>query len=83
MMALLDSPSVRCFSLPEVGEMLEALKLELLGFEHATPGVLQLYGDRFPEDFAALRLDYWQKFEDEFPTIFARGYVVWVARAEG
>ena len=81
MLGLVDPPSTKCFTLPEVSEMLNALNLDLLGFGHATPSVLRLYNDRFPEDPPAVRLDLWQRFEEEFPDIFARGYIIWAARA--
>jgi hypothetical protein len=61
--------------------MLSTLELELLGFDHRTPSVLRRYHDRFPDDASATSLDNWQRFEEEFPGVFTRGYIFWATRA--
>lgn len=68
------------FTTAQLGELLRALGLELLGFEFGNPSVPAAYRARFPEDQAATSLENWGRFEDEHPEVFAGMYQFWAAK---
>jgi Flp pilus assembly protein TadD/SAM-dependent methyltransferase len=68
------------FTTGQLGELLGALGLELLGFEFSDPGVPAAYRQRFPDDAAATSLANWERFEDEHPEVFAGMYQFWAAK---
>lgn len=68
------------YTAAQLGAFLDALGLELLGFEFADPGVLAAYRQRFPEDPAATSLANWDRLEDAHPEVFAGMYQFWAAR---
>jgi SAM-dependent methyltransferase len=68
------------FTTAQIGEMLRALGLELLGFEFINPGVPAAYRRRFPDDAPAASLENWGRFEDEHPEVFAGMYQFWAAK---
>jgi len=51
--------------------------LDFLGFE-LDPQVLRAYTRCFPEDSAAIRLDLWQRFEEDNPDTFLGMYQFWI-----
>jgi hypothetical protein len=59
---------------------LDALGLELLGFQHARSQVAARYRERWPEDVAQVDLERWDQLELEYPRAFSGMYVLW-ARA--
>ena len=68
------------FTTAQLGELLRALGLELLGFEFGDPSVPAAYRQRFPQDPTATSLENWGRFEDEHPEVFAGMYQFWVAK---
>jgi tetratricopeptide (TPR) repeat protein/SAM-dependent methyltransferase len=68
------------FTTAQLGELLRALGLELLGFEFGDPSVPAAYRQRFPQDPTATSLEHWGRFEDEHPEVFAGMYQFWVAK---
>jgi tetratricopeptide (TPR) repeat protein/SAM-dependent methyltransferase len=68
------------FTTAQLGELLRALGLELLGFEFSDPSVPAAYRQRFPQDPTATSLENWGRFEDEHPEVFAGMYQFWVAK---
>lgn len=53
--------------------------LAFLGFD-VDPQVLREYARRFPEDRAAIRLDQWQRFEEDNPDTFLGMYQFWIRK---
>jgi len=68
------------FTIAEIGALLDALGLRLIGFELPAP-VAAAYRQRFPDDPGMLRLEYWGKFESERPGTFAAMYQFWAQKA--
>ncbi|HSD53513.1 MAG TPA: tetratricopeptide repeat protein [Burkholderiales bacterium] len=68
------------FTTAQLGEMLRALGLELLGFEFSDPSVPAAYRRRFPDDAPATSLENWGRFEDEHPEVFVRMYQFWAMK---
>jgi len=68
------------FSIPQLGEMMAALDLALLGFEFPDERTLAEYGAQFPGDRTLADLGNWQRFEESRPDTFAQMYQFW-ARA--
>ncbi len=66
------------FTLPQIAEILEALQLELLGFEHFTPQTKELYRKEFPGDILQNSLQDWHVYEQNHPHTFAGMYQFWV-----
>src|SRR5438309_8301057 len=54
----------RCFSLPEVAAMIQALGLRFLGFEFPDSGItVSRYRARYPGDALMRNLDNWDRYE--------------------
>ncbi len=68
------------FALPRIGQLLDELRLELLGFELTDAAVKRDYLARFPDNPAADDLERWQAFESERPETFAKMYVMWLRK---
>lgn len=62
---------------------LDALGLELLGFQHASPAAPESYRLRWPDDRAMVDLSRWGTLENEHPGLFAGMYVFWARRPAG
>jgi Flp pilus assembly protein TadD/SAM-dependent methyltransferase len=67
-------------SLAEIGDFLQAQKLEFLGFslDHV---VLAAYRQRFPDNPSADDLGQWQAFEADNPETFSGMYQFWLRRS--
>ena len=70
------------FSLPEIAEALESLKLDFLGFEFVDPTVPRDYLERFPKDEALTDLSNWAAFEADNPQSFRTMYQFWCRRRD-
>ncbi len=68
------------FTLPEIGEIIDRLELELIGLQHREPSIPRRYRARFPEDARQTDLAKWDQFEADNPKIFANMYYVWCQR---
>jgi tetratricopeptide (TPR) repeat protein/2-polyprenyl-3-methyl-5-hydroxy-6-metoxy-1,4-benzoquinol methylase len=68
------------FTLPEIGRMLVALGLRLIGFDLSEWDVALAYHARFPDDRAAIDVDHWHAFEQSRPDTFAQMYQFWVQK---
>ncbi len=66
------------FTLPQIGDCLDELGLELLGFDLGSGQSANLYLQRFTDNPAMDRLDYWHQLEHENPALFAGMYEFWV-----
>lgn len=66
------------FDLPRIQRAIEALDLEFLGFELATPRLRDLYRSTFPDDPTARSLSNWDFLEQRHPQIFSSMYRFWV-----
>ena len=66
------------FNLPEIARCLDALDLELIGFEMRERAVIDRYRARFPDDPGALNLENWHIFETDNPHTFVAMYQFWV-----
>lgn len=64
------------YSLPQVGALLEAAGLRLVGFD-APPEAMAAFRDAFGTGADALDLDLWDRLEGSHPTLFAGMYQVW------
>jgi SAM-dependent methyltransferase len=71
------------YTLPRLGAELDALGLELLGFQHALPQVAGWYRSRWPEDERQVDLGRWEEVEEEHPRAFSGMYVFWCRRSAG
>ena len=66
------------FKLPEIGECLDALNLEFLGFELRDDAISETYRASFPDDPGVANLDNWHRFETKNPDTFVGLYQFWV-----
>jgi len=65
------------FTLPRIGDIVDELGMEFLGFEFGDPGVRQAYRAEHPEDTAARSLTNWGGFEARHPHVFGAMYQFW------
>ncbi|MBM3483193.1 MAG: methyltransferase domain-containing protein [Alphaproteobacteria bacterium] len=68
------------FDLERLEAALEALGLEFLGFNLASPEIARAYVQRFPDDPLMRSLPNWQAFEADNPDTFAAMYQFWCRR---
>lgn len=68
------------FSPLSIGDCLDRLDLEFLGFQFADPRPLLAYRQRFPNDPACDSLGNWELFEEERPDTFLGMYQFWVRK---
>ena len=68
------------FDLPRLGQALDQLGLEFLGFNLAAPGMATLYRSAYPDDPSMCNLANWHRLESANPTIFASMYQFWCRR---
>lgn len=66
------------FDLPRIQRALEALDLELLGFELASGRIRDLYRRSFPNDPTARNLSNWHALEQRYPLICSTMYRFWM-----
>ena len=69
------------FTLPQLGASLDALGLELLGFQHPHPMAVAWYREKWPDDVARTDLGRWAIVEKEHPEVFAGMYQFWARKA--
>lgn len=65
------------FTLPRIGDIVDELGMEFLGFEFGDPGVRQAYRAEHPEDTAVRSLTNWSDFEARHPHVFGAMYQFW------
>jgi Flp pilus assembly protein TadD/SAM-dependent methyltransferase len=70
------------FTLPQIRNALDELRLTFIGFDLPTPQMKQRYRDLFPEDSRMTDLTTWEKFERLHPLAFAGMYVFWCQKAD-
>jgi len=68
------------FTLPRLGESLDALGLELPGFRHPPPMAMPWYRGCGPDDFARTDLSRWEAVEQDHPEVFAGMYQFWARK---
>jgi tetratricopeptide (TPR) repeat protein/SAM-dependent methyltransferase len=68
----------RSYTLPEIAEMLEPLKLRFIGFELRDRTVQTTYRERFPNDTTLSDLSNWHDLESAYPDTFAGMYQFWL-----
>ena len=68
----------RSYTLPEIAEMLEPLRLRFIGFELRDRTVQTTYRERFPDDAALSELNNWHDLETACPDTFAGMYQFWL-----
>jgi len=68
------------FTLPRIGEIVDELGMEFLGFEFGDPGVRQAYRSEHPGDANARSLASWSQFEARHPHAFGAMYQFWARR---
>lgn len=68
------------FTLERLGESLQNLGLELLGFQHPDPRAAAHYRQRFPEDAEQVNLQRWAIIEQEHPETFVGMLQFWCRR---
>lgn len=61
-----------------IATILSRLELEFLGFEFNSLAELSRYRNHFPDDLEAVRLENWDRLEQEYPDTFSAQYVFWV-----
>jgi tetratricopeptide (TPR) repeat protein/SAM-dependent methyltransferase len=69
----------RRFTIPQIKEVLNALKLRFIGFE-LDPATVKAYRERFPRDNAMTNLERWVEFETERSDVFRAMYQFWCQR---
>ena len=62
------------FSLEEIADMLDMLKLKFTGFDFVSHETFKKYIQKFPKDKKMRSLSNWEKFERENPSTFAGMY---------
>ena len=65
------------FTLPEISEMLDTLRLRFLGFEVKNPQAVQVFRQSYPEDSALQDIGKWAEFETGYPDTFTSMYIFW------
>lgn len=70
----------REFGLDEIATMIEALRLQFLGFEFSGPAIPLKYRDRYPEDQGMCDLGSWHEWEKAHPAQFSGMYQFWARR---
>ena len=68
----------RSYTLPEIAELLEKLRLRFIGFELRDRTVQTIYRERFPEDATFSDLQNWHDLESAYPDTFAGMYQIWL-----
>ena len=68
----------RRFTLPQIAELLERLKLAFIGFELPESASFARYRNQFPGDPGLCNLENWHRFETANPGTFHRMYQFWV-----
>ncbi|MCH7894177.1 MAG: class I SAM-dependent methyltransferase, partial [Proteobacteria bacterium] len=66
------------FTLPQIGDCLAELGLELIGFDPGSGRAANLYLQRFADDPQMNSLDNWHRLEQETPALFAGMYEFWL-----
>jgi 2-polyprenyl-3-methyl-5-hydroxy-6-metoxy-1,4-benzoquinol methylase len=70
------------FTIPQIGEFLDANGLTFLGFEQLSPDVLRQFQQQFPDTGALGDLGSWHAFEQMHPLTFGNMYFFWVQKRE-
>ena len=65
------------YTLPEIGEMLQACGLEFLGLSDLPAESLGRYAGMFPDDVHRTNIAYWDRYEEQFPRTFSRMFLFW------
>ena len=65
------------FTALQLRDLLDACKLEFLGFLISDPNITMQYTRQFPDDPDCLNLDNWHTFEQESPLVFGEMYQFW------
>lgn len=65
------------YTLPQIDRILHQLGLKFLGFSLYDSKVRARYRQHFPEDTSLTDLGSWDRFEQMYPTTFARMYQFW------
>ncbi len=68
------------FTIPQIGEFLDANGLTFLGFEQLPPDVLRQFQQQFPDAGALRDLGSWHAFEQLNPLTFGNMYFFWVQK---
>ncbi|MCZ6560599.1 MAG: tetratricopeptide repeat protein [Gammaproteobacteria bacterium] len=68
------------FTLPQIGDRLDELDLELIGFDLGAGRAANLYRQRYADDPQMNNLDNWHRLEQENPGLFAGMYEFWVRK---
>ena len=68
------------FSLPVIGEHIEELGLEFIGFDLGIWQATGLYLERFPNDPEMKKLANWNEIERDHPGLFAGMYEFWLRK---
>jgi len=67
------------FTLPEIGDILDELNLEVVELDQFDSAIKK-YREKFPDDPSATNLNNWHKYEEEYPDTFGRMYLLWCRR---
>jgi 2-polyprenyl-3-methyl-5-hydroxy-6-metoxy-1,4-benzoquinol methylase/Flp pilus assembly protein TadD len=70
------------FTIPQIGEFLDANGLAFLGFEQLPPHVLRQFQQQFPDAGAMSDLDSWHAFEQANSLTFGNMYFFWVQKTD-
>ncbi len=71
------------FTLPEIEQALSDLGLSFVGFDLPMPHVRQRYRELYPHDTQQVDLRAWDRFEQQYPQVFAGMYVFWCQKTQG
>ncbi|MEE9304025.1 MAG: hypothetical protein V3U84_09575, partial [Thiotrichaceae bacterium] len=69
-----------CITTLELGNILDELKLQFLGFEIHDQHIIRSYRTQFPDDPNMLSLENWHQFEQQNPMTFVATYRFWVKK---
>jgi hypothetical protein len=67
------------YTLPQIGEMLDALGLEFLGLKPKEK-YAKIYEDMFPHDKTKASIAHWDALEQRYPRAFSGMFVFWAAK---
>jgi 2-polyprenyl-3-methyl-5-hydroxy-6-metoxy-1,4-benzoquinol methylase/tetratricopeptide (TPR) repeat protein len=70
------------FTIPQIGEFLDANGLAFLGFDQLPPHMLQQFQQQFPDADAMRDLGSWHAFEQMNPLTFGNMYIFWTQKQD-
>jgi hypothetical protein len=69
------------FTIPQIGEALNALDLKFLGFDIKDQSTMKRFKEIYPNKNDLTSLGLWHEFEEQYPDTFAGMYQFWCQKS--